>query len=121
MKIKLITLATAGILLSSPVLAQEPTPSAVDPTMPAQVQAQVQEQALPVRLTTSELDRVTAGDLGLPNGKVMFTAFDNAAPGDFHPNFNRSPTAIDASGNNEGPWNAAFNSPVIEFQCSICP
>lgn len=78
-------------------------------------------------LSAAQLDRVTAGDLGLPNGMVVFEGFDNAAPGDFHPNFDRSPTGFDASHGfggalgNEGPWSAAFNGSAIEFQCSLCP
>lgn len=123
MRILQSALIAGAVLLSGQALANEPvatnsTPD--DASTPAATQAPALEQALPVRLTAAELDRVTAGDLGLPNGMVVFEGFDNAAPGDFHPNFDRSPTAIEASGNNEGPWSAAFNSPVIDFQCSIC-
>ena len=59
---------------------------------------------------------------------LAFAGFDNPAPGDFHPNFDRSPTAInatmgtppDASGvGNEGPWSAHYRSPVIS--CTVEP
>lgn len=59
---------------------------------------------------------------------LAFGGFDNPAPGEFHPNFNRSLTAIeatmgnptDASGlGNEGPWSAHYMSPVIS--CTIEP
>ncbi len=59
---------------------------------------------------------------------LAFLGFDNPAPGDFHPNFSRSATAIDATmGNptdasgfgNEGPWSAHYRSPVIS--CTIEP
>ena len=72
--------------------------------------------AEPLKLTDTQMDMVTAGDLGLPNGKVNFAGFDNAAPGEFHPYFLpgfelRKGAAITG---NEGPWSAAFNSPVID-------
>lgn len=59
---------------------------------------------------------------------LAFEGFDNPAPGDFHPNFDRDPTAIDATmGNptdasglgNEGPWTAHYVSPVIS--CTLEP
>lgn len=78
--------------------------------------------AEPLKLTDIEMDMVTAGDLGLPSGDVIFAGFDNPAPGDFHPNFGRNSAAVDAttghgptvSGPNEGPWSAGVMSPAIE-------
>lgn len=61
---------------------------------------------------------------------LAFAGFDNPAPGDFHPNFDRSPTAIeatmgnptDASGfGNEGPWSAHYRSGVISCTEPGCP
>jgi len=81
----------------------------------------------PLKLTDTQMDRVTAGDLGLPNGKIIFAGFDNAAPGEFHPNFDRSSRAIEATTGhgpsvsglgNEGPWSAGVMSPAIE--CIDC-
>lgn len=82
--------------------------------------------AAPLKLTNTQMDMVTAGDLGLPNGKVIFVGFDNPAPGEFHPNFGRSARAVEAttghgptvSGWNEGPWSAGVMSPAIE--CTGC-
>jgi hypothetical protein len=116
----------AAFLLSGPALADEAKP--VDPSKP-------------IELTAAQMDTVTAGNLQLPNGRVIFgdlafaTAtnpegdFANPAPNDFHPNFDRSQTALDATngyngpvvpadpfgglGGNEGPWSAAIKSPVI--------
>lgn len=94
-----ITLAAAFALCGQAFAGDEPTP-----------------------LTEAEMDTVTAGALVLPNGDVMFSGFDNAAPGEFHPNFERDQTAFDqinvqpGGGTGHGPWSAAFNSPVIEFQ-----
>jgi len=62
----------------------------------------------PVPLTEAEIAAVSGGDLGLPNGKTMFEGFDNAAPFAGHPSF--------AVGGQDGPWNAAFNSPAIQFK-----
>lgn len=79
--------------------------------------------AAPLKLTNTQMDMITAGDLGLPNGKVIFVGFDNPAPGEFHPNFNRSPRALEATTGhgpsvsglgNEGPWSAGVVSPAIE-------
>ena len=72
-------------------------------------------------MNAGEMDRVTAGGLGLPNGMEVFQGFDNPAPGAFHPNFDRSGTAFDATlgipvdqfgFGNEGPL-SALTSPVI--------
>ncbi len=110
---------TAAFLLSGPALADEAKP--VDPSKP-------------IELTAAQMDTVTAGNLKLPNGNIIFgdPDFDNPAPGELHPSFDRSPTAgfatngyngpvvpfvpFEGSGGNEGPWSAAIKSPVI----SIC-
>ena len=84
--------------------------------------------AEPLNLTDDQMDGVTAG-LSLPNGNTVLDDFDTPAPGEFHPNFDRSATANDAtfgirpsgdpgdgfSGSNEGPWSAHFMSPVIDI------
>ncbi len=78
-------------------------------------------------MNAGEMDRVTAGGLGLPNGMEVFQGFDNPSPlepfgEDLHPNFIRSGTAIDATigipvdqfgFGNEGPWSAHVMNPVI--------
>ena len=70
------------------------------------------DESKPVELTVTQMDKITAGSLILPNGKVVFAGFalPNAAdpygadlfshPGLGNPAF--------------GPWQAHFNSPVIE-------
>ena len=79
--------------------------------------------AEPLKLTDTQMDMVTAGDLGLPSGMTIFEGFDNAAPGELHPNFGRSGTAFTATTGhgpsvegmgNEGPWSAGVASPAIE-------
>ena len=115
----------AAFLLSGPALADEAKP--VDPSKP-------------IELTAAQMDTVTAGNLKLPNGNIIFDGpgpfgFDNPAPGDFHPTFSidfggrRSNTAADAtfgyngpvvddptaSGGNEGPWSAGVKSPVMSI------
>lgn len=79
--------------------------------------------AEPLKLTETQMDMVTAGDLGLPSGMTIFEGFDNPAPGEFHPNFGRSLRAIEATTGhgpsvggigNEGPWSAGVMSPAIE-------
>ena len=89
--------------------------------------------AEPLKLTDTQMDMVTAGDLGLPSGMTIFEGFDNAAPGEFHPNFGRSDTAFAATtghgpsvggAGNEGPWGATQVSPVISCTgagLSNCP
>ena len=90
----------------------------------------------PVELNADQLDRITAGDLILPNGNEIFDNFDNpsgqtsdsgfgacgnlgpATGGDAdtgcHPALsNKSPTAVEASGGIDGPWQAALHSPAI--------
>ena len=112
----------AAFLLSGPALADEAKPD--DPSKP-------------VPLTAAQMDQVTGSGLFLPNMKEVFAGFDNPAPFDFHPNFDResgggarSTTAAafnDGAGGgvtafkgpvnglfgNEGPWSAHFASPVI--------
>jgi hypothetical protein len=76
--------------------------------------------AEPLKLTDTQMDMVTAGDLYLPNGKHMFQGFDNAAPGEFHPYFlpGFAPRKGFTMSGNEGPWSAHQNSPVIT--CPSC-
>jgi hypothetical protein len=78
----------------------------------------------PAVMTDAQMDLVVAGDLTLPNGRVIFENFDNpnTTRGDpFHPNFSRNARAFEASSNspnlggngNEGPWSAHIMSPMI--------
>ena len=118
---------TAAFLLSGPALADEAKP--VDPSKP-------------IELTAAQMDTVTAGNLKLPNGHVIFgdPDFDNPAPGIAHPNFattdggRRSLTATgtilsattghgpSVSGlGNEGPWSATVVSPVISICTNVIP
>ena len=69
--------------------------------------------AAPIVMTDAQMDMVIAGDLKLPNDKVIFEGVDNPAPGPLHPSFGRSGTASGVNGGNEGPWSAA-KSPVID-------
>lgn len=114
-----IPVIATAMLLGSQAIASEPQTATQDAPVPAVEAVAPAPDTQPGRtqLSLDELDRVTAGDLGLPNGNVLFEGFDNAAPGQFHPNFDRSETGFDASGN-EGPWSAHFYSPVIE--CPSC-
>jgi hypothetical protein len=73
--------------------------------------------AEPLKLTDTQMDMVTAGELNLPHDNLVFGGFDNAAPGDFHPYFNNPGKGLTMSGN-EGPWSAHQNSPVIN--CNSC-
>lgn len=90
----------------------------------------------PVPLDDRALDAVTAGDLGLPNGEVVFENFNNPGKdatlfvcndiGFCHPTWNRSLEGLLNSGADgspgigfEGPWAAGRVSPVIE--CINCP
>jgi hypothetical protein len=84
---------------------------------------------------TPSLSLVDVPAADVVSSPLVFDGFDNAAPGEFHPNFNRSLTAIEAteatadhnptaSGNpeafgNEGPWSAHYVSPVIS--CVVEP
>lgn len=73
----------------------------------------------PIELTAQQLDQVTAGELALPNGRVVFANFDNAAPGPLHPGLvawiRRGFTGPD------GPWQAHVRSPVINCNAPGCP
>lgn len=103
MKCRIILLATAVSLLSFSATAE------------------------PITLSEVDLDRITAGNLALPNGNTVLDGFDNPAPGEFHPSFGRSAAAADAtagipasgdpaagfSGTNEGPWSAHFVSQAV--------
>lgn len=124
---KMIAFASA-IALASPALA-----------IPAEAPG-TEAQKAPVVLDDEQLDRVTAGDLLLPNDKVQFEGIDN--PGKdadtfictdlnmCHPTFGRSLTAIfelfgklDGTGQQvlglEGPWAAGRVDNPIE--CVNCP
>ena len=58
-------------------------------------------------------------DLALPNGKTVFSGFDNAAPGDTHPSLDkRSDQARESSKGNAGAWEAHINSDKID--CNDC-
>ena len=79
--------------------------------------------AEPLKLTDTEMDMVTAGELNLPSGTTVFENFDNAAPGDFHPYFlpDFEPRNGLTMSGNEGPWSAHQNSPVIGCLAPGCP
>ena len=132
MKIIRLTIVSAALAVSAPAIADEGD-AANTAVAPA---------AEPIVLSDLQMDRVAAGDLGLPNGKVQFVGFDNAAPnvdGYFglcneaagyafcHPSLTRRSTQVltaqaehykgptGLSGVNEGAWSAAFQSPAIEL------
>jgi hypothetical protein len=81
--------------------------------------------AEPLKLTDTQMDMVTAGDLGLPSDMIIFEGFGTQGnQGGFHPNFGRSDTAFEATTGhgpsvggtgNEGPWSATVVSPQISF------
>lgn len=94
----------------------------------------------PIVLADTQLDRVTAGDLLLPNGKLQFEGINNPGKdatnfictdlGMCHPTFLRSLTAVfelfgKQTGDGrqvpgiEGPWAAGRNDNPIE--CVNCP
>ena len=100
------------------------------------------DESTPFELTAQQMDQITAGSLGLPNGKVVQSNFDNPAPnkngylaellglcdtdtGAFcHPALTRrSDAAFVTAGHgpqvtplgNDGPWTATVVSPVIDF------
>ena len=102
------------------------------------------EESKPVVLTAEQMDTITAGTLGLPNGNTVQDNFDNPAPnvngyigicdaasGLFcHPALTRrSDTALGATaghgpsvgGVNDGPWVAtdAAGGPLV-FVCEVC-
>lgn len=78
-----------------------------------------------LNLKIEDLEDRIAPALVLPNDMVIFSGFDNPAPGDFHPALTaRDATALDATtGNgpsvsgfgNEGPWSATVVSDEIDF------
>ena len=74
----------------------------------------------PLKLTDTQMDMVTAGELNLPHDNLVFGGFDNAAPGDYHPYFlpGFEPRKGFTMSGNEGPWSAHQNSPVIG--CASC-
>ena len=125
MKISLLVACAAACFATGVVLADD----AVD-------------ESKPVELTTIQMDQITAGSLGLPNGKVVQDSFDNPAPnvngylgellglcdtttGAFcHPALTRRSDAAFVTGplvpnvtgdGNDGPWTATIVSPVIDF------
>ena len=77
----------------------------------------------PLKLTDTQMDMVTAGELALPHDNLVFAGFDNPAPGEFHPYF--LPGFVPRKGltmsGNEGPWSAHQNSPVINCNSPGCP
>ena len=72
----------------------------------------------PLKLTDTQMDNVTAGDL-TTHGNKVFVGFDNPAPGDFHPTLLKGVAT-------DGPWQAHFNSPTNKnfpdgvIQCLDC-
>ena len=58
-------------------------------------------------------DRIAPGLL-LPNDMVIFSGADNPSPNfDFHPNFFRSPTAVEATTGYNGP--SSIHNPEANF------
>jgi hypothetical protein len=76
--------------------------------------------AEPLKLTDTQMDMVTAGELFLPNDTSVLDGFDTPAPGKFHPYFlpGFAPRKGFTMSGNEGPWSAHQNSPVIT--CPSC-
>lgn len=76
-------------------------------------------------LKIEDLEDRIAPALLLPNGDLIFSNFDNAAPGDLHPSFGRDGAAYAATtdyngpivlgGFNEGPWSATVVAPPIDL------
>ena len=120
-KTLLLTGIAAAVLISAPVFA---------------------DTAGPIELSTQQMDQITAGSLGLPNGRVVQSSFDNPAPnkngylgellglcdtatGAFcHPALTRRSDTAFVTGDltpnvtgdgNDGPWTATIVSPVIDF------
>ena len=97
------------------------------------------EDVKAISMNNTQMDKVTAANLVLPNGKVILGDpgdFDNPAPGEFHPSFaisdggRRSDTAQAATTGhgpsvsgfgNEGPWSATVVSPVISICTNVIP
>ena len=87
--------------------------------------------AEPLKLTETQMDMVTAGELNLPSGTSVFGGFDNQAPFGAHPSFYRNNRELNldtfeefyesvafTNSGNEGPWSAHYNSAVIG--CASC-
>ena len=118
MRISLIAVCAAALAFSGAVAADEP-----------------------IELSAAQMDQITAGTLLLPNGRLQFNEYDNAAPNApagylaggeglcdgaadafCHPALNRrSDKAFVTAGHgfqvtnagNDGPWSAGVASPAI--------
>jgi hypothetical protein len=115
----------AAFLISGAIVADEDT-----------------NENMPIELSAVQMDKITAGSLGLPNGNVVQSDFDNPAPnvngylgellelcntdtGAFcHPAITRRSDTAFVTGplvpsvtgeGNDGPWTATVVSPVIDF------
>ena len=95
------------------------------------------------RFQIEKLEERIAPDLtlvGVPGAAaapapLAFAGFDTPAPGYYHPNFYRSPTAVATTDalagtnptvqnpgfGNEGPWSAHYVSDVIDCADPTCP
>ena len=116
MRTQFFSMCAVAVLVSAPVLADEP-----------------------IELSAQQMDQITAGTLSLPSGDTQFDDFDNPSP-NFVANFcdgsgpfchpaltRRSATASNPAGTgatagkvpsvdgagNDGPWAATVGSPVI--------
>jgi hypothetical protein len=69
------------------------------------------DESKPIELTAVQMDKITAGDLILPNEKVIFAEFLKPNGSAAHPGLFFNPKF--------GPWQAHINSPVIG--CSLDP
>jgi hypothetical protein len=127
MKISLVVACAAACFATGPVVADEDA-----------------NESMPIELSAVQMDKITAGSLGLPNGNVVQSNFDNPAPnvdgylaemlglcdtdtGAFcHPAITRRSDAAFVTGGdspspsvtgegNDGPWTATVVSPVIDF------
>ena len=70
MRISLYVACAAAFLTSGAVVADE-NAVAVDEDA---------QESMPIELSAVQMDQITAGSLGLPNGKVVHRNFDNPAP-----------------------------------------
>ena len=70
MKSSFYTVCVAAFLTSGVVAADEDTVAVDENT----------NEGTPIKLSVAQMDQITAGSLLLPNGKVQFASFDNAAP-----------------------------------------
>ena len=122
MRTQLFSMFAVTVLLSAPVMADEP-----------------------IELSAQQMDQITAGTLGLPNGKTALDSFDTPAPnvngylgvcdeatGAFcHPAITRRSLAAFATaghvpsanppGVSDGPWAStdAAGGPLV-FVCDVC-